>query len=105
MRHTGEDRRVHTCFITKNREYHIRAGECVAVRDRESSVWIAGHKAVGMRMRELPPGTIFLGRELELFSPESMVITSRVVDILRPGRNEVTTYGYVQGFLPLDFSA
>ena len=105
MSYSGNNRRVHTCFITKNREYHFRSGECVAVRDRSSSAWMAGHRAIGMRMRPLPPGTIYIGRELELYSPEAVIRTSEVVDISRPGRNQVNGYHFVHGFQPDDLLA
>jgi hypothetical protein len=102
MRYKGKNRRVHICFITKNREYHIRAGECIAVRDRVTSVWIAGHVAIGMRMRPLPPGASYIGKELEFYSADSRIVTSRVVDILRPNKNEVDTYSFVHGLAPED---
>jgi hypothetical protein len=105
MTYKGANRRVHTCFVTKNREYHFRAGECVAVRDRNSAVWIAGHRAIGMRLRPLPPGTIYVGKELELYSPDAVVRTSEVVDIFRPGKNQVHGYHFVLGFQPDDLTA
>ncbi len=101
MSYFGLDRRVHTCFITKNREYHVRAGVCVAVRDRISSAWIAGHRAVGMKMRPSPPGSAFLGRALEFLEEDALVRTSDVVDILRPGRTVVETYNIVQCLSPI----
>lgn len=102
MRHKGKDRRVHTCFITNNREYHVRAGECMAVRDRRTGVWIAGHAAVGMRLREQAAGSPFLGRRLEFFciEKEQIIRTSPVIDINRPGRTEVQSYRLVHGFVP-----
>ncbi|MBN2804780.1 MAG: hypothetical protein JXR91_16915 [Deltaproteobacteria bacterium] len=99
---TRNNRRIHTCFFTKNREYHIRSGECIAVRDRLSQVWIAGHKAIGMRLRALPPNTPYVGRALEFYSIEleQIIRTSPVVDIIRPNRNDVQFYGFVHGFAP-----
>ncbi|MCK9522005.1 MAG: hypothetical protein M0R76_03040 [Proteobacteria bacterium] len=105
MTYKGVNRRVHTCFITQNREYHFRAGECVAVRDRNTSVWISGHRAVGMRLRPLPPGTVYIGKELELYAPGTVIRTSQVVDILRPGKKQVHSYRFVLGFFPDDLSA
>lgn len=102
MGRPGRERRVHICFITHNREYHVRSGECMAVRDRKSSVWIAGHRAIGLRLRPYPPGTAYIGRTLEFYSAErkTMVRTSAVVDISRPNKNQVDFYGFVHGFAP-----
>ena len=102
MRNIGKNRRIHTCFITENREYHVRANECVAVRDRKSSIWIAGHKAIGMHLKPQPPGAPYLGKKLEFLSPgkDKVLHTSAVVDILRPNKNEVNSYRLVQGFKP-----
>ena len=96
------NRRVHTCFLTENREYHVRAGVCIAVRDRCSLVWISGHKAIGMHLKKLPAGIAYVGRRLEFFSleKEQLVKTSTVVDIMRPNKNEVDFYGFVHGFYP-----
>ena len=100
MLYDGPDRRVHTCFVTRNREYHTRSGVCVAVRDRYSSAWMAGHRAVGLDMVSVPLGTIYVGYPLEFTSSKTRVRTSAVIDILRPGRNQVDTYRLVNGFQP-----
>jgi hypothetical protein len=100
MAYNGTNRRVHTCFITRNREYHVRSGVCVAVRDRATSAWIAGHRALGMRLMAAVPGFGFLGRPLEFVAGASHVRTSAVIDILRPGRNEVDIYQFVHGLAP-----
>ena len=102
MSNQRRNRRIHTCYFTENREYHVRAGVCVAVRDRASSVWIAGHRAIGMRLRALPPGAPYVGRPLEFYSVEleQVIKTSPVVDILRPNKNDVQFYGFVHGFSP-----
>ena len=100
MIYSGSNRRVHTCFITRNREYHVRSGVCIAVRDRATSAWIAGHRALGMRLIAAVPGLGFLGRPLEFVTGTAHVRTSAVIDILRPGRNEVDTYQFVHGLAP-----
>lgn len=100
MAYAGANRRVHTCFVTHNREYHVRAGVCVAVRDRASSAWMARHRALGMRLIVAPPGIGFLGHPLEFVAGTAHVRTSAVTDILRPGRNEVAVYPFVHGFIP-----
>jgi hypothetical protein len=101
MNYEGLNRRVHTCFITQNCEYHMREGVCVAVRDRTSSVWIAGHRAVGLSISTRSPGAMFLGAPLELTDSGTRYVTSPVVDILRPNRNEVDAYSLVRGLLPI----
>lgn len=100
MPYCGANRRVHTCFVTRNREYHTRAGVCVAVRDRETTAWIAGHRALGMRLMAAIPGVGFLGHPLEFVAGTAHVRTSAVTDILRPGRNAVDVYGFVRGVAP-----
>ncbi len=92
MLYHGKDRRVHTCYITRNREYHTRSGVCVAVRDRCSSAWMSGHKAVGLTLADMHSGSIIQGFPLDFASMATRVRTSPVVDILRPGRNVVETY-------------
>jgi hypothetical protein len=100
MKYTGTNRRVHTCFITHNCEYHTCEGICVAVRDRASSAWLAGHRAVGLTIGHRGPGTVFLGSPLELADTDYRYMTSEVVDILRPNRNTVEAYSFVSGMLP-----
>jgi hypothetical protein len=100
MSFEGINRRVHTCFVTENCEYHTREGVCVAVRDRATSAWIAGHRAVGLAVDAVAPGTQFLGSPLTLVDRESTFKTSPVVDILRPNRNEVDAYLFVRGLIP-----
>jgi hypothetical protein len=100
MRHRGSDRREHTCFVTTNCEYHTRRGVCVAVRDRRSTVWMANHRAVGLNLDVLPPGTAYVGRPLVFRSDTDQVQTSLVVDINRPNRTIVDAYEMVRGLLP-----
>lgn len=94
------NRRVRTCFVTHNCEYHTREGVCVAVRDRASSAWIAGHHAVGLSIGDQGPGTIYLGAPLTFVEAGIRLVTSPVVDILRPNRNEVDACSLVRGLLP-----
>lgn len=98
MTYDGPERRVHTLFFTRNSEYHTRDGECVAVRDRRSGVWIAGHEAVGMRLW-IPEGRRnFLGFPLRFVNGQTKEVrTSQVVDISRPGRGIVDVYRLVHG--------
>ena len=44
-------------FVTRNTEYHVRGGVCVAVRDRERDRFLPTHHAVGGRLS----GSVRLG--------------------------------------------
>ena len=46
----GKERRCHQVFITKHTEYHVRAGQVIAVRPRGADQWLAGHQAINMRL-------------------------------------------------------
>jgi hypothetical protein len=100
MPYAGPDRRVHTCFVTRNREYHTRAGTCVAVRDRLSTAWIAGHQAVGLDLADHRDADPYVGHALEFLGGHTRVVTSSVEDISRPGRVVVEAYSLVAGLLP-----
>jgi len=54
----GKDRRFNKLFVTRNTEYYLRDGLCLAVKDRRTSEWLAGHLAVG---RQLSGGVRILG--------------------------------------------
>ena len=43
MGYQGPDRRIHRVFVTRNTEYHVRAGVCVAVRDLRGGLMDGGH--------------------------------------------------------------
>lgn len=47
----GPDRRRHRTIVTRNTEYHLRDDTVVAVRDRESKRWMAGHLALSLKMQ------------------------------------------------------
>jgi hypothetical protein len=42
----GPDRRRHHMYVTRNTEYHLRDGVCVAVRDRRTGQWLLSHQAL-----------------------------------------------------------
>lgn len=46
MTYTGVERRRHRVYVTRNTEYHLRDGICVAVRDRRTSHFWEGHIAL-----------------------------------------------------------
>ena len=99
----GPDRRVHQTFVTRNTEYHLRRGVCVAVRDRRSEAWIEGHLALG---RSLGGGVRLLGNgeavpaendprvgdALYFRGGERELVTSVLCEIQRPTPDIVMSY-------------
>ncbi len=47
---SGQERRRHRVYVTKNTEYHFRDGFCVAVRDRRTGDFLRGHLALRRRI-------------------------------------------------------
>ena len=99
MSHRGVERRIHSVYRTTRREYHVRAGVCVAVRDRANGIWHSNHEAVGMELEEERP-TGVIGRSLLFLSPFSRLETSRVQDVNRPELFEVESYPFVWSVCP-----
>jgi hypothetical protein len=99
-RYSGEERRHHKVYITKNTEYHVRAGQVVAVRPRGSKQWLRRHKALAMRLEGhldvgtfIPrPGAPRPGQRLFLAIEDNDVVTSPVVAIVRPPKTTVGDY-------------
>ncbi len=100
MLYSGPERRVHNVFLTHNREYHVRSGVCVAVRDHKTSAWISNHEAVGMELEVNMTPQRFLGSSLLFLSPYAKVLTTRVMNILRPERQTVEMYGLLWAICP-----
>ncbi|HEX3773112.1 MAG TPA: hypothetical protein VHV51_01540 [Polyangiaceae bacterium] len=44
--YSGQERRVHRMYVTRNTEYHFRGDTCVAVRDLRSGRFLQSHLAV-----------------------------------------------------------
>lgn len=96
------ERRIHTVYVTRNTEYHVRAGVCVAVREREEDVWRDDHPAVGRSLagalRWLGHGVIphsgapREGDAIYFRRGERDLITSKVVRVERPSREVVARY-------------
>ncbi|EYF02480.1 hypothetical protein [Chondromyces apiculatus] len=104
----GPERRRHRVFVTRNTEYHVRDGICVAVRDREGSGFRASHIAINLRLegavRSGPHGlpmpdcdgprvgaSIYFTRE-DTDGHEQHIVTSRIERIERPEKRIVLTY-------------
>ncbi len=96
----GPERRVHIIYRTNNREYHVRAGRCVAVRNLGTMVWISNHEAIGMELANEHSPEETIGRPLEFVSSYAKIRTSRVSEIERPERQTVDAYGLVWAVCP-----
>lgn len=92
--------------MTRNTEYHLSAGICVAVRDRATGNWQLCHDALGRRLSgsvrrkagvEPYPTleTPEIGDALFFASPRtngSEVLTSNLLSIERPQKATVAAY-------------
>jgi len=99
----GSDRRRHHVYVTRNTEYHLRDGQCVAVRDRRTGEWLGGHLAMrrtlhgGIRFLvngAIRPnmGTPAVGEALFFTAGGRDLVTSPVEAIERPERHIVARY-------------
>ncbi len=103
MAYTGDERRVHKVFITRNTEYHLRARHCVAVRDRESGEWMDEHLAISAEVQGalrfhdnggISPnkGKPRVGESLFFCSNGRDVVTSAILSVIRPPKATVSQY-------------
>ena len=108
MSYPGTDRRRHRLYRTRNTEYHLRDGVCVAVRDRKSGRFRFAHLALQLKceggVRFFGNGAVIptldtpqVGEALyfSYSSPcgdERQIVTSRVEEIDRPSKRDVTAY-------------
>lgn len=99
----GPERRVHQMFVTRNTEYHLRAGVCVAVRDRQTEVWLDEHLALGRALgggvRVLDNGEAIpavdeprIGDALYFRGGNRELVTSVLCQINRPAPELVQSY-------------
>lgn len=109
----GNDRRKHVVYRTRNTEYHLRDGVCIAVRDRHTRVWRTAHIALNLRLEggvriysngaavpsmtkpQMGDAIYFTDRQGET---ERQIVTSRLEAVDRPSREEVQSYPLVCGF-------
>ena len=102
MKYKGTERRIHRVYVTRNTEYHVRAGLCVAVRDLRRSAWCDEHPAIGRSLegalRYKGTGVLpvlddpAVGDAIYFRNGERDLVTSRVQRIDRPERAVVATY-------------
>jgi hypothetical protein len=95
----GVDRRVNKVYVTRNTEYHVREGVCVAVRDRQSGTWVREHAAIrtklegGVRVDDrgvsVNIGKPLLGDAVYFRKGNHDVVTSRLVAVERPAKQIV----------------
>jgi hypothetical protein len=108
MRYQGQDRRRHRVYITRNTEYHMRDGVCVAVRDRKSRSFRPAHIALNLRLEGgvkiyangavvpniVDPGVgdaIFF-THLNSEGEARQIVTSRLEKVDRPPKRDVALY-------------
>ena len=103
VHYRGPERRRHRIYVTRNTEYHVRDGFCVAVRDRQSGSFLHGHLALsrrihgGLRFFEsggiaANPGDPRPGESLYFASEGRDLVTSALECVERPTRELVTAY-------------
>jgi hypothetical protein len=99
----GPDRRRHRVYVTRNTEYHVRDGFCVAVRDRQSGNFMYGHLALarrihgGLRFFEsggiaANPGDPRPGESLYFSSDGRDLVTSALETVERPSKELAGAY-------------
>jgi hypothetical protein len=99
-KYPGPERRVHHVYVTRNTEYHVRRGICVAVRQRAAPSFIPDHGALKMRLDgHVNLGTLLplagppkLGTRIYFANEEGDILTSPVIAIVRPPKKVVATY-------------
>jgi hypothetical protein len=108
MAYEGNDRRRHKVYVTRNTEYHIRDGVCVAVRDRKSRAFRAAHIALNLRMEggvriypngamipnvEHPaPGDAIFFTHMSCDGELRQIVTSKLERVERPAKTIVGLY-------------
>lgn len=100
MTYQGPERRHRKVFVTKNTEYHLRDGVCVAVRDRSTGDWQLKHRAIGSTLMggiavtpegswKVSFGAAEVGEKL-CFAND--IFTTQVQDVKRPSVNTLDSY-------------
>jgi hypothetical protein len=99
-KYDGPERRVHHVYVTRNTEYHVRRGVCVAVKQRNQREFMQDHGALRMHLDGhvkvgtlLPlPGEPKIGMRIYFATEESDILTSPVIAIIRPPKTVVAAY-------------
>lgn len=100
---SGRERRRNKMFITRNTEYFLSDGVCVAVKDRRTEAWLDGHLAIGRSLsggvRVLKNGVAIpvkdgpeVGEALYFSEGGRELITSVLCGVERPSREVALQY-------------
>lgn len=106
MSYEGVERRRFFTYVTRNTEYHLQEGICVAVRDRRTGQFLQAHVAIGMRLVggvNMSPNGLRLPKSekpevgdalclTKSIESSHQIVTSRVEAIERPSRPSAVTY-------------
>ena len=108
MSHLGTERRIHRVYVTRNTEYHVRSGVCVAVRDRHSGGFHTAHIALSLKMEgavriyesggvipqanEPEPGDSIYFTYRRPDGEERQIVTSKLLSVERPAKSGVACY-------------
>jgi len=101
--YSGQERRQHRVYVTRNTEYHLRGGTCVAVRDRKTGQFLQSHLAIQRTLsggvRYYPNGAAVpsyeppqVGEALYFGEGGRELVTSLCSSIERPERRLVASY-------------
>jgi hypothetical protein len=101
--YSGQERRQHRVYVTRNTEYHFRGRTCVAVRDRKTGCFLQSHLAVRRTLSGgvsyQPNGTAIptcgppqVGAALYFGEDGRELVTSLCSSIERPERGLVAEY-------------
>jgi len=113
MSYTGSERRVHKVYVTRNTEYHLREGVCVAVRDRNGGGFHTAHIALSLKMEgavriysnggvipqatEPEPGDAIYFTYRRPDGEERQIVTSKLLSVDRPQKKVVQSYPAFHG--------
>jgi len=108
MSYEGTDRRRHRLIVTRNTEYHLRDGVCVAVRDRSTKRWCEGHLALSLRceggvtfhpngamvpsLTDPAPGDAIFFSYKNPSGEDRQLVTSRIEAVARTPKRDVLAY-------------
>jgi hypothetical protein len=108
MSYSGIERRVHKVYITRNTEYHLREGVCVAVRDIHSGGFHTAHIALSLKLEgavriysnggvipqanEPEPGDALYFSYRRPDGEDRQIVTSRLTAVDRPQKKVVLSY-------------
>lgn len=108
MSYTGVERRVHKVYVTRNTEYHVREGVCVAVRDRHAGGFHTAHIALSLRLEgavrvysnggviphanEPETGDAIYFTYTRPDGEERQIVTSKLLSVERPAKALVESY-------------